>query len=159
MLAKLVPANAGSRGIHGWRKRGGGMDSRFRGNDEKKEDLGCCDIQCSIFPLQIDQRAMGWPASWRRILAMMCSVAVGGQVRLATCGVNVTLGWRQKGWLAGNGSSETTSSAAWARWAGIEGRQQIGLDDMAAARGIDDRSAPWQLGKCAGVQDAGRRRR
>ena len=45
----------------------------------------------------------------------MCFAAVGGQVRLALCGVRVILGWRQKGWVGGSGSSAITAadSAVW----------------------------------------------
>ena len=75
---------------------------------------------------------------------------------LATCGVRTTRGWRQSGWSAGGGSCASTSRIAEARCPRVERRQQIRLDEVAAAPDVDQPSARRQSGEERGVEDAAR---
>ena len=79
--------------------------------------------------------------------------------RPAAWGVNRILGWRHKGSSAGRGSVWNTSSAAPARWARIQGRDQVLVHHMGAATDVDEVGALGQGGEGAGVEDARRLRR
>ena len=70
------------------------------------------------------------------------------------CGVTRMRGWVQKGWSGGSGSVAEDVEGGGGELAPIEGWDQVVLDEVAAAAGVDEAGAAGQGGEGAGVEDA-----